>query len=121
MCATEMEAVQYEDDEHRRQYLFEQYIRVVLGVRQQQRVTRASQLHNLTIVYLCAAQPNARLSDVIVNVFWHNIQLNPNWNMRTASKTMKWMEKYCWNLLDFPWKNEFKTIKVGKWNLLHFV
>ena len=69
-------------------------------------------MHKLAVTVLCELIPHLRLCQIVMHIIEQNISQNPQWNILVASEIMKHFEKYAWNLIDYPWKKEFLTIKV---------
>jgi len=96
-----------------RRYLLRSYQKRVLGAIQCARYDEQRQMHKLVVTVLCELVPHWRLSQTVLSVIELNISRNPQWDMLAASEIMKHLEKYAWNLIDYPWKKEFLTIKVS--------
>jgi len=96
-----------------RRYLLQSYQKRVLSTDQHARYVEKQYMHKLAVTVLCQLMPHLRLNETIVYVIGQNISQNPQWNMLIACENMKHLEKYAWNLIDFPWKKEFLTIKVS--------
>jgi len=104
-----------------RRYLLQSYQKRVLGTVQHARHDEQRLMHKLAVTVLCELGPHLRLNQTVTSVIQQNVSGNPQWNMLVASQVMKHFEKYAWNLIDYPWKKEFLTIKVGLSHILSVV
>jgi len=96
-----------------RRYLLQRYQKKVLGALQHaERCDEEQEMHKLAVTVLGELAPHSRLHPNVKDIIEYNISLNPQWNMLVACQIMKHFEKYAWNLVDYPWKKEFLTIKV---------
>ena len=96
-----------------KQQLFDQYRKNVLRLPMHKRRKAASRLADPAKEFLCAVESKNRLSHTIVQLILVNTTVDPAWNLADAAKVFHQFEKYVWNLLTYPWKQEFWTIRVS--------
>jgi len=93
--------------------LYLRYKSEVVGASKLGRPSASAQLVSPITNFLCDVHPKLRFSSNIQHVFDANIRADPMWNLTAAARTFKHFEKYALNLLIFPWKREFWTVRVS--------
>ena len=56
---------------------------------------------------------SGKFNDYFNNLLKSSLESDPNWQPAKASKAFRHLETYALNLYNYPWRNEFKTIKVS--------
>ena len=70
------------------------------------------------VTYLSIMEHSQKFSRQITDTLDASVRHNEDWHPTDAADAFLALEKYALNLLDYPWKTEFKTLKVG--NVYHF-
>ncbi len=65
------------------------------------------------VAYLSMMEHSQKFSRQITDTLDASVRNNEDWHPSDAANAFLALEKYALNLLDYPWKTEFKTLKVG--------
>jgi hypothetical protein len=93
--------------------LFERYQKEVINVSVSERHYGEAKLIGPITEFLCSVEPRFRLTPAIARVFDINTNTDSMWDMAAAAGVFRTFEKYALNLIDYPWKHEFWTIRVS--------
>ena len=104
-----------------KQQLYQRYKSEVVGASMCERQSAGAQLIDPVTHFLCDVEPKLRFSSTIQHVFSINARTDPMWNLTAAARTFRHFENYALNLLTFPWKREFWTVRVSYFNYLSFL
>ena len=65
------------------------------------------------VTYLSIMEHSQKFSRQITDTLDASVRHNEDWHPTDAADAFLALEKYALNLLDYPWKTEFKTLKVS--------
>lgn len=94
-----------------RDLLLKLYIIHVLNVPRCDRGKGRERMNEPALRYLNSVDPDRRLSSETVRMFYANV-VDPSWNLERAKEALTIIEDYVLNLIDFPWKREFRKIMM---------
>ena len=63
--------------------------------------------------FLSTVEHSQKCCRQIINTIDRSIREVRDWDPEEAADAFLAVEKYALNVLDFPWKNEYKVVKVG--------
>ena len=99
-------------DDVKTKRLFEYYSDVV-NCRRQNRSIKYSKLRGKVAIYLEEVAPENRVNPQLCLILLQCAENDSSsWRLDMALEVMLRMEEYALNLLDYPWKLEFHTVKV---------
>ncbi len=64
------------------------------------------------VTYLSQMDHSGKFSRQITDTLDASVRNNENWDPSEAAEAFLSLEKYALNLLDYPWKTEFRQLKV---------
>ena len=70
-------------------------------------------LHSSVVDYLSEVEHPVKLPQQYLEILQQSVRRDPQWDPVAAKNAFQQLEKYALNLLDKPWKHEYRTVKVG--------